>query len=57
MSKINYLGKRKNGTVEAVANRLKVSVADVNDMKDNPIRYIHNADTGDIDKIDIKLKP
>lgn len=57
MSKINYLGKRKNGTVEAVANRLKVSVADVNDMKDNPIRYIHNTDTGDIDKIDIRNSP
>ena len=57
MSKINYLGKRKNGTVESVANRLKVSVADVNDMKENPIRYIHNTDTGDIDKIDIRNSP
>jgi hypothetical protein len=57
MSKINYLGKRKNGTVEAVANRLGVSVADVNDMKANPTRYIINEKTGDISKIDITKSP
>ena len=57
MSKINYLGKRKNGTVEAVADRLGVSVADVNDMKANPIRYIINEKTGDISKINIHNSP
>lgn len=57
MSKINYLGKRKNGTVESVANRLKVSTSEIQDLKANPIRYIVNQDTGDISKIDISKSP
>jgi len=57
MSKINYLGKRKNGTVQAVAGRLGVSVADVYDMKAHPIRYIINEKTGDISKINIHNSP
>ena len=57
MSKINYLGKRKNGTVQAVAGRLGVSVDSVNDMKANPTRYIINEKTGDISKINIHNSP
>jgi len=54
---LEFLGKKKRGTDATIANRLKVSVQDVADLKVNKTRYIINQKTGDITKSDISKSP
>ena len=54
---VEYLGKKKRGNIQKIADKLKVSTAEVESLKENPIRYIVNQNTGDISKINIAKSP
>ena len=54
---VEYLGKKKRGNVQKIADRLKVSTAEVESLKQNRTRYIINQNTGDVTKIDIAKSP
>jgi hypothetical protein len=54
---VEYLGKKKRGNIQKIADRLKVSTAEVESLKENRTRYIINQNTGDVTKIDIAKSP